>query len=62
MGSFGWTGSVVPHLLIEIDVLTPLLSHALPPVRDWARQRIEKLTSRIEFETVREEEWDHGIH
>ena len=40
MGSFGWTGSVVPYHKKEVTALEPLLNHLRPSVAVWAKRRI----------------------
>lgn len=36
MGSFGWSGSVVPYYQKEINVIEPLLQHKISTVKEWA--------------------------
>jgi len=61
MGSFGWTGSVVPHYKKEVTALTPLKSHQKTTVREWADRRISYLEQRIKSESQRDEEESWGI-
>ena len=62
MGSFGWTGSVVPHYEKEVLAFEPLLTHAKLNVRNWADRRIQYLRKRIEHERVRDAEQSLGIY
>ncbi|MCP4935770.1 MAG: hypothetical protein GY927_16575 [bacterium] len=62
MGSFGWTGSVVPHYENEVAAFEPLLEHAKPNVRNWADRRIQYLRRRIEHEKIRDAEHKLGIY
>jgi len=61
MGSFGWTGSAVPHLKQELAVLEPLKNHPTAGVREWASHRITYLSKRIEREEKSDQEHDWGI-
>ncbi|MFK5912884.1 MAG: hypothetical protein QM484_00800 [Woeseiaceae bacterium] len=62
MGSFGWTGSVVPYYEKEIIALESLSEHGLENVREWADRRIMSLKKQIEQEKERDEEMEWGIH
>ncbi len=62
MGSFGWTGSAVPHYEKELSALEPLEQHQKAVVRNWATRRIQYLNERIKHEKVREEEHSIGIY
>ncbi|MGH8531608.1 MAG: hypothetical protein ACREV1_02495 [Gammaproteobacteria bacterium] len=62
MGSFGWTGSVVPYHKKEVAALEPLLHHERPSVMAWANRRIGYLKKSIEGETIRDAEGEFGIH
>ncbi|MCM8921563.1 MAG: hypothetical protein LC540_16120 [Candidatus Thiodiazotropha sp.] len=62
MGSFGWTGSVVPHYQAEVLALQPLLKHKRTNVRQWAERRTRYLNDRIEQEKVFDAEHSLGIY
>ncbi len=62
MGSFGWTGSVVPYHEREVTALEPLLNHIRPSVAVWAKRRISYLKQSIEIESVRDSEKQYGIY
>ncbi|MCU7806397.1 MAG: hypothetical protein KZQ73_00785 [Candidatus Thiodiazotropha sp. (ex Semelilucina semeliformis)] len=62
MGSFGWTGSVVPHYEKEVLALEPFLKHSMLNVRNWADRRVRYLKARIEHEKVRDAEQSIGIY
>lgn len=55
MGSFSWTGSVIPLYRRQIDVLTPLLQHSKENVRNWAKIHIEGLKKEIAREQSNED-------
>lgn len=61
MGSFGWTGSVVPYYKGELNALEELRDHEKKEVREWVNGRIVYLAKMIERETRRDEEHDWGI-
>jgi hypothetical protein len=62
LGSFGWTGSLVPYYRNELRALEPLKNHEKLNVREWVRRRIVYLNKVIEGETRRDEEHDWGIY
>ena len=61
MGSFGWSGSVVPIYRKEVDALEPLLTHKINEVKEWAEIRINYLNKSIERENMLDEESNWGI-
>jgi hypothetical protein len=62
MGSFGWTGSLVPYYQRELAALEVLRTHEKANVREWVNHRITYLTKMIEMEKRRDEEHDWGIY
>lgn len=62
LGSFGWTGSAVPHYQRELAALEELRTHEKTNVREWVNHRIAYLTKMIEMEKRRDEEHDWGIY
>lgn len=62
IGSFGWTGSLVPYYQREKTALEILKSHQKANVREWVNKRIDYLAKMIEKEKRRDEERDWGIY
>jgi len=62
LGTFGWSGSLVPYYKKELDALITLKTHENKKVREWANQRIEYLLKRIEIEERRDKEHEWGIY
>ena len=62
MGSFGWTGSIVPHYQKELAAIEPLKNHSKARVREWVTRRITWLSKMIDKEKRRDEEHDWGIY
>jgi hypothetical protein len=62
MGSFSWTGSLVPYYRRELAALEVLKNHKKASVRDWVNRRTVYLTKMIEREKLRDEERDWGIY
>lgn len=60
MGTFSWSGSVVPYFEGRLSAVRPLLEHKLPKVRAWAAQQSEYLNVMIRRERSRDEEQDFG--
>lgn len=56
MNSFSWTGSVIPYLRWQIDLMEALLNHKNIEVQKWANRKIEYLNKQIVFEQNRDEE------
>ena len=61
MGSFGWSGSVVPIYEKHVTALEPLIEHKLPSVREWANRRLLYLKRQIERERELDAEGEWGI-
>ncbi len=62
MKSFGWSGSVIPHLEKQIEVLENVRDHSFANVRIWARKMVTSLRKEIERERLLDEEEEHGIY
>jgi hypothetical protein len=62
MGSFGWSGSKVPYLLKQIEVMEQLRCHRIPEVRAWVSRRLSYLKEELERERIRDEETGYGIY
>lgn len=62
MGSFSWTGSLVPYYQRHVQLLSPLLLHSRQKVRDWAARHIEYAQRQAHRERDRDEEHDIGIY
>lgn len=61
LGSFGWSGSAVPHYQGEAKALEILTTHEKENVKEWARHRLAYLAKLIDREKRRDEEHDWGI-
>lgn len=61
MGSFGWTGSLVPYYQSELAAIQILKNHNSSNVREWAQRMITYLEKMIEKEKRSDEEHDWGI-
>jgi hypothetical protein len=62
IGSFGWTGSLVPYYKKELAALETIKKHGVEKVREWVNRRIAYLNKMIDKETLRDEEHDWGIY
>ncbi|MEA5115935.1 MAG: hypothetical protein VB050_18115 [Geobacteraceae bacterium] len=62
IGSFGWTGSLVPYYQKELAALETIKEHENAKVREWVKRRIVYLNKMIDKETLRDEEHDWGIY
>ncbi|MDB5822082.1 MAG: hypothetical protein JWR21_786 [Herminiimonas sp.] len=56
LGSLAWSGSLVPYLQSDRTALLPLIGHANPHVRTWAREYIKYLDEAIARESMRDDE------
>ncbi len=56
MGSFSWSGSVIPLYEQKIEALESLIPHKNRTVEEWAKQKIEWTKKDIEREQQREDE------
>ena len=56
MGSFSWTGTIVPLLEGRMHILNLISSHKIKIVSDWAKREITYLEKAIKYEKNRDEE------
>ncbi len=56
MGSYSWTGSVVPKLKSDLALFSSLLDHPTDEVKKWAQNHVSELERRIKWEQNRDEE------
>lgn len=56
MGTYSWTGSVVPFLKSKKELFKQLTNHKTERVRKWATSSISNLEKEIEVEKNRDEE------
>lgn len=57
MGTFSWSGSVVPLLEAKKNLFKKLITHELESVANWAKQNIINLDEEIKEERRRDEEF-----
>lgn len=62
IGSFSWTGSLVPYYQKELAALETIKDHQNPKVREWVNRRMLYLDKMIEREKIRDEEHDWGVY
>lgn len=62
MGTFSWSGSLVPYYRRQEEALQPLENHASPSVRAWVAQSLAFVTRQIQQESRGDEEHDWGIY
>lgn len=62
LGSFGWTGSLVPHYEKQLRIFSELLDHDQLSVRAWATKYISWLKSQIDHEVRRDEDRQIGVY
>lgn len=60
LNTFSWTGSLIPFYERQMDLLTPLTTHAIEKVRQWASNLILGAREQIQQEKTREEEQGIG--
>ncbi|HZY39991.1 MAG TPA: hypothetical protein VFE53_25230 [Mucilaginibacter sp.] len=56
MGSFSWTGSVIPYLQMQKDLMEAVAKHPIAEVQDWSKQAIQAIDKQIKNERDRDEE------
>ncbi|BFM44267.1 hypothetical protein CFS9_29080 [Flavobacterium sp. CFS9] len=56
MGSYSWTGSIVPLLKAKKEIFMYLSNHKFETVRSWANMRLSYIDKEIENEKNRDEE------
>ncbi len=52
--SRSWSGSLVPYLEVDKELIYPLISHENIKVKSWASDFVENIDRQIEYETKRE--------
>lgn len=62
MGSFSWTGSLVPYYQRELAAMETIKGHKRIEVREWVKRRVEYLNKMIELEKLRDEEHNWGVY
>ena len=62
LGSYSWSGSIIPYYRRQVDVFETVLSHDSPLVRNWAKKNIEYLNEQIRKEEQWEGEREAGIY
>jgi hypothetical protein len=62
IGTFGWTGSMVPYYEQYVGPLKSLLKHRYAETRDWAASELRYMERSIAHEQGRDEERDFGIY
>jgi hypothetical protein len=60
LGTYSWSGSVVPKLEAELTMYQKLTDHPIPLVREWADVHIKDLTTRIRQEDNRNKDGYFG--
>jgi hypothetical protein len=58
MGTFSWTGSLVPLFQQKIELFTELLDHGNLKVRKWAETNIKWLEEALNKQEMQENEMD----
>jgi hypothetical protein len=61
LGTFSWSGSLIPYYQEQIAIYKSFERHKLKRVKEWAQVHIEGLLNEIEREKQREEENDLGF-
>ena len=56
LGTFGWSGSLVPYYQRQLSIFQGWHNHKNPEVRRWAREREAELNKTIDDEKTRDEE------
>ncbi|WP_062353811.1 hypothetical protein [Bacillus kwashiorkori] len=56
LGTFSWSGSLIPFYTEQLSIFKSFKNHKLENVRVWAHAHIEGLTKQIDLERQREEE------
>lgn len=62
MSSFGWSGSMVPYLQKQIEVIQQVRNHKFLEVRAWSNHILTYLEEKIKRERVLDKEKEHGIY
>jgi hypothetical protein len=62
IGSYTWTGSLVPYFEQLIELFASLLDHKIARVREWARNEISYATKQAQRERDRDAEREIGLY
>lgn len=62
IGTFSWTGSLVPYYEKELSAMQTVKEHQNAKVSEWAKRRIDYLNKMINREKLKDEEHDWGIY
>jgi hypothetical protein len=62
IGSYSWTGSLVPYFEQLIELFRPLLEHKIAKVREWAQNEISYATKQAQRERDRDAEREIGLY
>jgi len=60
-GSYSSVGSSVPYLRSKKELFDQLKDHPISEVREWAVSNSRSLSTSLEHEKLRDEEWGVGI-
>ena len=61
LGSYSWSGSLVPYYERQVHPLEQLRVHPIPEVRHWAGEQLRYVRQQIGWESTRDDEHDVGI-
>ena len=61
LGSFSWTGSLVPYYQRQLDAFLPLKDHSSQNVKKWALKYIGYLQEQVEKNKLQDAEHELGI-
>ena len=61
IGTYSWTGSLVPYYERQVHPMEQLRHHRLPEVRRWAGEHLRYVQEQIKQETTRDDERNLGI-
>jgi hypothetical protein len=61
LGSFSWSGSLVPFYQRQEEALSQLQGHSNPKVREWVSANLRYIREKIAKESRRDEEHQWGI-
>ncbi len=62
LGSFSWSGSLVPFYERQKEAVTTVTHHQNQKVREWAEKHLAYLRDQIQKESREDEEHDWGIY
>lgn len=62
IGTYSWTGSLVPFYQRQEEAFNTIADHENPAVRKWASNNLSFIRGQIEHESRRDQEHDWGIY